>query len=116
MTLKTMYVMETGASVDGNEPELPYQFAAEESTDKGKTRYIVDIVMPIGGSESALFRYPKEGEKVLVGIEEDGNNYLMGYLPSKKEKDNIFSGRIFSLSSPVKILSFSFFEGKYPIR
>ena len=92
MTLKTMYVMDTDAIIDGKKPELPYQFAAEENMDKGKTKYIVDIVMPIGGSESALFRYPKEGEKVLVGIETDGNNYLMGYLTSKKEKDNIFTG------------------------
>ena len=91
MTLKTMYTLKTGTPVDDVDPELPYQFAAEHTVDDKTNRYIVDIVMPIGGSESALFRYPKEGEKVLVAIEDDGN-YLMGYLPAKKEKDNIFTG------------------------
>jgi hypothetical protein len=37
--------------------------------------------MPLGGKESGLFRFPRVGEKVLVGTEE-GTHYLMGYIPT----------------------------------
>jgi hypothetical protein len=50
---------------------------------------IVDVVMRVGGSQSALFRYPKFREKVLVGVEGD-SKYLLGYLPS--DQDNIHTG------------------------
>ncbi|MDR2444514.1 MAG: phage baseplate assembly protein V [Spirochaetaceae bacterium] len=36
--------------------------------------------MPLGGTDSGLFRFPRVGEKVLVGTEE-GRNYLMRYIP-----------------------------------
>jgi hypothetical protein len=88
MTLKTMFVMKKGAIVGGTlkeddtieggmQPKLPYQFAAEEGRSEGSYRCIVDIVMPLGGTHSGLFRYPKEGEKVLVGVE-GSKSYLMG--------------------------------------
>ncbi len=89
MTLKVMYVMEKGAKVDGIKPILPYQFAAEEKTGEN-FKCIVNIVMPLGGSESGLFRYPKKGEKILVGVEENGS-FLMGYLP-EDTADNINTG------------------------
>jgi hypothetical protein len=89
MTLKVMYVMEKGAKVDGIKPILPYQFAAEEKTGEN-FKCIVNIVMPLGGSESGLFRYPKKGEKILVGVEGNGS-FLMGYLP-EDTADNINTG------------------------
>jgi hypothetical protein len=39
--------------------------------------------MPVGGTESGLFRFPRVGEKVLVGTEEN-THYLMGYLPTSE--------------------------------
>jgi len=89
MTLKVMYVLPKGAKVDNTAPILPYQFAAEEKTGEN-FKCIVNIVMPLGGSESGLFRYPKKGEKVLVGVEGNGS-FLMGYLP-EDTADNINTG------------------------
>jgi hypothetical protein len=40
--------------------------------------------MPLGGTESGLFRFPRVGEKVLVGIASNAN-YLMGYIPTYSE-------------------------------
>jgi hypothetical protein len=52
----------------------------------------VQIVMPLGGKESGLFRQPRVGEKVLIGTEEtDSANYLMGYIPSLDEENSYFS-------------------------
>jgi hypothetical protein len=49
------------------------------------------IVMPLGGTESGLFRQPRVGDRVLVA-QEGGFNYLMGYMPSlDKEYGNNFS-------------------------
>ena len=92
MNLKPMFVLPTGTEVDGVAPTLPYQFSATENTtdNDDKFRHIVDIVMSLGGSESALYRYPKEGEKVLVALEGEVS-YLMGYLP-ENPKDRIFTG------------------------
>jgi hypothetical protein len=74
------------------EPKLPYEFAAAEDTSDTKSYRIVNIVMPLGGSQSALFRYPKEGEKVLVGVDDSDNSYLLGYIPEKNTNDNIYTG------------------------
>jgi hypothetical protein len=90
MTLKVMYVMKKDEEVYGTKPTLPYQFAAEERTGE-KFQCIVNIVMPLGGSESGLFRYPKKGEKILVGVEGNGS-FLMGYLP-EDTADNINTGK-----------------------
>jgi hypothetical protein len=52
----------------------------------------IQIVMPLGGKESGLFRQPRVGEKVLIGTEDaDGVHYLMGYIPSLNEKNSYFS-------------------------
>ena len=103
MTLKTLYVMAEDADVYGYKPNLPYQFPAEENPNASATesnfKCIVDIVMPIGGSESALFRYPKKGERVLVGIEDTIKKaFLMGYLPEEgneknKGQNDFFAGK-----------------------
>ena len=74
--------------------KAPYLFRAQYTglTDEYvKTIHDVYIVMPIGGSQSALYRYPKKEEIVLVGIDDDGNHYLLGYLPGKPG-DNIYTG------------------------
>ena len=41
----------------------------------------VKIIMPLGGTQAGLFRYPRVGEKVLVGVE-GASRYLMGYIPT----------------------------------
>jgi len=90
MTLKVMYVLEKGTKVDGTAPQLPYQFSAEER--EGAFKCIVNIVMPLGGSQSGLFRYPKKGEKILVGVEDNAGAFLMGYMP-EDAADNIETGK-----------------------
>jgi hypothetical protein len=56
-----------------------FTFCAKDSSSEEQD---VKIVMPLGGSESGLFRYPKVGEKVLVSQSSSGVYYLIGYLPS----------------------------------
>ena len=51
----------------------------------------VVIAMPLGGTESGLFRQPRVGEEVLVVQEENVGNYLMGYVPHVKEGEGGFS-------------------------
>ena len=43
--------------------------------------YTVNIVIPAGGAESGLFRFPRVGEKVLVHLGGGTDNYLLGYVP-----------------------------------
>ncbi|MDR3170123.1 MAG: hypothetical protein LBU17_00680 [Treponema sp.] len=65
----------------------PYQFYATTDTADSTKRVDVTIVMPLGGVQSGLFRFPRVGESVMVGVpgEDDadmsGTNYLMGYIP-----------------------------------
>jgi hypothetical protein len=65
----------------------PYQFYATTNTADNEKKVVVTIVMPLGGVQSGLFRFPRVGESVMVGVpgEDDadmsGTNYLMGYLP-----------------------------------
>ncbi|MDR2096666.1 MAG: hypothetical protein LBP76_14280 [Treponema sp.] len=42
----------------------------------------VKMVMPLGGTDSGLFRHPRIGDRILVAAEAGGINYLMGYMPS----------------------------------
>jgi hypothetical protein len=48
----------------------------------------ITLVLPVGGSVSGIYRFPRVGEKVLVEIASAGN-YLLGYIPS--EGDNPFA-------------------------
>ena len=60
----------------------PYTFKASLT---GRDPITVNMVMPLGGVESGLYRSPKVGEKVLVAAVGEGQSaryYLMGYLPS----------------------------------
>ena len=43
----------------------------------------VRMMMPVGGDTAGLYRFPRVGEKVLVGIE-GTSHYLMGYLPTNE--------------------------------
>ena len=47
----------------------------------------VKIMMPLGGDLNGMYRFPRVGEKVVVGVE-GTSHYLMGYLPTK---ENMFS-------------------------
>jgi hypothetical protein len=74
--------------VCAKDSDAPYKFCAK---DTGGTEYTVNIVMPLGGAQSGLFRYPKVGEKVLVGVEGEGASaeyYLLGYLPDETADNN----------------------------
>jgi hypothetical protein len=60
-----------------------YRFYAGVPNDDGVSvseKKIVQMVLPVGGDTSGLYRFPRVGERVLV---EDGadNNYLLGYVP-----------------------------------
>jgi hypothetical protein len=60
----------------------PYRFKARVGVEGEDLT--VHLVIPIGGVESGLYRSPKAGESVLVGIQSVGvtnSYYLMGYVP-----------------------------------
>jgi hypothetical protein len=71
--------------VTENGVKNPYRFYALNSTNTDGIQ--VNIVMPLGGEESGLYRFPKVGEKVLVAYN-DTNYYLMGYVPSDSNPFN----------------------------
>ncbi|MDR1249783.1 MAG: hypothetical protein LBK63_10815 [Treponema sp.] len=92
MALEKMIVSAVrGEESDGkssSEAKFPYEFYAKKNTSDNNT-YVIKLVMPLGGKESGLFRYPKAEEKILVDT--DGENYyLLGYLPSESEAVNNF--------------------------
>lgn len=43
----------------------------------------VTMVLPIGGPQSGLYRFPRVGERVLVDTGASGRYYLLGYVPSE---------------------------------
>ncbi|MDR2500730.1 MAG: hypothetical protein LBD37_06595 [Treponema sp.] len=43
----------------------------------------VAMVLPIGGAQSGLYRFPRVGERVLVDTGASGRYYLLGYVPSE---------------------------------
>jgi hypothetical protein len=89
MALQKMIVSAARGTEDSPEACFPYEFYAKETKDAAQTR-VIQLVMPLGGKESGLFRYPKDGEAILV--DDDGmplpKYYLMGYLPSAADTDN----------------------------
>jgi hypothetical protein len=64
----------------GGTAEYPYQFYAKDS---GKAVHVVNLLMPVGGKETGLYRFPQLEERVVV--DNDGapspTYYLIGYLP-----------------------------------
>ncbi|MDR3301895.1 MAG: hypothetical protein LBT01_05100 [Spirochaetaceae bacterium] len=67
-----------GASVRAD--DNPYKFYALNSGE----RFVVTLMMPLGGVQSGLYRFPKVGEKVLVAHESGNTGYLLGYVPSSE--------------------------------
>ncbi|MDR3301904.1 MAG: hypothetical protein LBT01_05145 [Spirochaetaceae bacterium] len=59
----------------------PYMFYALN----GSTIFIVKILMPLGGTQSGLFRFPQIGEKVLVAQSSGSTGHLLGYVPSRDQ-------------------------------
>jgi hypothetical protein len=49
----------------------------------------ITLILPVGGSVSGIYRFPRVGEKVLVEMGGKTGNYLLGYIPS--EEDNPFA-------------------------
>jgi hypothetical protein len=88
MALQVMTVFDTTSA-----GLFPYKFKAKKAIgNNSEEPKEVQLVMPVGGKETGLFRYPKVYEKVLV--DDDGGRppqyYLMGYLPSEEDKSNNF--------------------------
>ncbi|MDR3160113.1 MAG: hypothetical protein LBU28_00685, partial [Spirochaetaceae bacterium] len=82
MALQKMIVCEKGEN-QADTALYPYQFYATENTwDTATDRIVINIVMPIGGAETGLYRFPKIGESVLVDEDDANNFYLLGYVPS----------------------------------
>jgi hypothetical protein len=93
------YAYYTGARTNTGTAELDaYRFyASEYAVDIGggvipsttvevpveKVR-VVSIVLPIGGADTGIGRFPKLGEQVLVGGD-SSEYFLMGYLPSRSQ-------------------------------
>jgi hypothetical protein len=63
---------------------FPYQFYATDDT----TISVVNILMPLGGKESGLFRFPKAGESIMVDQDGDNKYYLIGYHPISTDATN----------------------------
>ncbi|MDR3301005.1 MAG: hypothetical protein LBT01_00550 [Spirochaetaceae bacterium] len=59
----------------------PYMFYALS----GSTVFIVNILMPLGGAETGLYRFPKIGEKVLAAYTNGNTGHLLGYVPSRAQ-------------------------------
>jgi hypothetical protein len=71
---------------DSKNRSNPYRFYA--ILKEGEEPAEVIMVMPLGGTESGLFRYPKIGDKVLAGV--TGKlYYLMGYIPTEGNPFNL---------------------------
>jgi hypothetical protein len=78
---------------DDSQTKDPYRFWAAEIPDQPDGEGLeVIMVIPLGGEWSGLYRYPRIGEEVLVGIQETGGwgvvRYLMGYLPTTSNPFN----------------------------
>jgi hypothetical protein len=88
MALTKMTVCEASSP---DSAKFPYQFYAKKNSSDNQPT-LVNLVMPIGGTENGFFRYPKKGETILV--DNDGENthiyYLIGYLPSDSDIENNF--------------------------
>jgi hypothetical protein len=70
---------------------FPYSFYAKKAENDPNT-YVIQLVMPLGGKENGLFRYPKVGEKILIDDDGGSNYYLLGYLPDEESvKDNFLT-------------------------
>jgi hypothetical protein len=82
-------IVVTDRSGAGLGAEFPYQFYAKKRTSDADTE-VVNLVMPFGGKESGFFRYPREGETILVDQDAAGAYYLMGHLPSESDIHNNF--------------------------
>jgi len=63
----------------------PYTFYVYSTGFSGRNhQQQVKLVMPVGGPEAGLYRFPRVGESVLVAHDDTGSiYYLVGYIPSK---------------------------------
>ncbi|MDR3116085.1 MAG: hypothetical protein LBU25_11275 [Treponema sp.] len=86
MAVKTMIVTSAKGGGSSLEAKFPYQFYGKITETDAETK-VINLVMPLGGKETGLYRYPKPGERVVVN--DDGaaspSYYLMGYLPSTEK-------------------------------
>jgi hypothetical protein len=60
--------------------ENPYIFYVQDTGSAGAA-VKVNLTLPVGGNISGLYRFPRVGEKVLVEIGKETENYLLAYLP-----------------------------------
>ncbi|MDR0556805.1 MAG: hypothetical protein LBG43_02895 [Treponema sp.] len=90
MALQKMIVSAVKAGESSGVAKYPYQFYAKVSEKADSETLVVNIVMPVGGKETGFYRFPRDGESVLVDSASDGQYYLLGYIPSDSEVRNNF--------------------------
>jgi hypothetical protein len=89
----------------------PYQFYAgtpDGSLIQESTPIRVQMVLPVGGPASGLYRFPRVGEKVLVEVGGEDNNYLLGYVPQ-----NTPDGIPFTSSTPATEPDLNYMTNKH---
>ena len=86
--LKTETITQEG-SADTTSYRIEYTIGMDRYSDYVRE---VQIIMPLGGSNSGMFRQPKVGEKVLVLVSDDNKYYLQGFIPETKEDFSTFDG------------------------
>jgi hypothetical protein len=100
MALEKMIVSATKVG-NGSDAKFPYEFYAKK-TSRDQNTYVIQLIMPLGGKESGLFRYPKDGETILVDMGGTAGNCLLGYFPSESEAVNNFLTNTASSNSDEK--------------
>jgi hypothetical protein len=89
MALQEMIVVEKQGT-SGPTAEYPYQFYAKVNERETETK-VVNILMPVGGKESGLYRFPRPRECVMVDDGDGtGTYYLIGYLPNARKQESNF--------------------------
>ena len=77
----------TVAKKPENAEDIEYTINGEPYSDYVRE---VQIIMPLGGINSGMFRQPKVGEKVLVLVSDDNRYYLQGFIPEKIDDFSTF--------------------------
>jgi hypothetical protein len=93
MDIVVMTVSNDSGQFDPNEsyygtimPTATDKFKVYAALSDHKAKEVL-VTMPVGGPEAGLFRYPRVGENILVAIDDNSDNYLVGYLPNTSNQD-----------------------------
>jgi len=80
--IKTESITQEGSSDTISNNYIEYKIGNDHYSDYVRE---VQIIMPLGGDNSGIFRQPKVGEKVLVLVSDDNRHYLQGFIPETDE-------------------------------